>query len=56
MEKFEELKAWADKWDIPYEISEYEDCLYIAFDSITWCDAMFSCNKKTGDYVWYGGD
>ena len=46
MEKFEELKAWADKWNISYEIQEYEDCFYIAFDSITWGDAMFSCNKK----------
>ena len=32
MNMFEELKAWADKWHIPYEISEYEDCLYITFD------------------------
>lgn len=56
MEKFEELKAWADKWHIDYKINEYEDCIYIIFDSISYGDATFSCNKKTGDYTWYGGD
>ena len=30
-EKFEELKAWADKWNINYQISENEDCIYISF-------------------------
>ena len=56
MEKFEELKAWADKWHINYEISENEECICISFDSITYYPAEFHYYPKTGDYDWYGGD
>ena len=58
MNMFEELKAWADKWNIPYTISEYSipDCIDIDFDSQTSVEPTFSYNKRTGDYAWYGGD
>jgi hypothetical protein len=53
---FEELKAWADKWNVKYRIHESETCIYIFFDSISHEDPTFSYNKKTGNYTWYGGD
>jgi hypothetical protein len=32
---FEELKAWADKWNILYAWSEDDECVKIRFDSVT---------------------
>lgn len=56
MDKFEELKAWAEKWNISYSIKDCGTHMEILFDSQTYCDPIFSCNKETGDYIWYGGD
>ena len=54
---FNELKAWAEKWNIPHKIYRNdEDIEEISFDSITYYDATLSYNKKTGDFTWYGGD
>lgn len=53
---FEELKAWAEKWDISHTITEDNDCIRISFDSDTWEDPMFSYHKPTGSHAWYGGD
>ena len=53
---FEELKAWAEKWNIPHEIVERDGWKEISFDSITCYDATLSVNTKTGEFTWYGGD
>lgn len=59
MNMYEELKAWADKWGIPYTETLADDrravnCL--KFDSATDIPAEFQYNPNTGDYAWYGGD
>jgi hypothetical protein len=56
MNMIEELKAWADKWEVGYSVSDIDGNVQIRFDSITWSDPIFSYNKETGRYVWYGGD
>ena len=56
MDMFDELKAWADKWKISYEIVESDGLKEISFNSITYYDATLSYNTSTGDYTWYGGD
>lgn len=56
MNMFEELKAWAEKWNIPHKVVEGDCCDEIYFDSCTYCDPLLSYNKETGDYCWYGGD
>ena len=56
MNMFEELKAWADKWKVPYSIREYDQMIYIDFDTQTYGIPCFSYNKVTGDFTWYGGD
>ena len=56
MNMYEELKAWAEKWNVPHQIVEDDNCVAISFDSITYYDATLNYNKKTGDYTWYGGD
>lgn len=59
MNKYEELKAWADKWGIAYTerpATKKWPINYIVFDSITWCPATFSFNPKTGEHAWYGGE
>ena len=53
---FEELKAWAEKWNVPHQIIEREGWKKITFDSITYYDAILSVNTKTGEFTWYGGD
>ena len=56
MNMFEELKAWADRWGLSYEVREDEELAKIYFEGITYSDPFFSYNKNTGDYLWYGGD
>lgn len=56
MNMFEELKAWADKWNVQYTIREYGQMVYIEFDAQTYGIPQFSYNKETGDFLWYGGD
>ena len=56
MDMFDELKAWADKWKVPYKVAEHDGWKEISFDSITYDDATMSYNSTTGDYTWYGGD
>jgi hypothetical protein len=56
MNMVEELKAWADKWNIPYDRAEDDICIRIWFDSVTSSDPIFSYHKPTGSYAWYGGD
>ena len=56
MNMLEELKAWADKWNIPHAWSEDDECVRIWFDSATSEDPMFSYHKSTGSHAWYGGD
>ena len=56
MDMFEELKAWAEKWNVPYAIKEDDECIRIGFDSVTYEDPMFSYHKPTGRFAWYGGD
>lgn len=56
MDMFEELKAWADKWNVQYCVSENESCSDIYFVSQTYFNPVFSYNKETGDFAWYGGD
>jgi hypothetical protein len=56
MNMFDELKAWADKWGVPYQIAGDDKHKEISFDSITYYDATLSYNANTGDYTWYGGD
>ena len=53
---FDELKAWAEKWKVSYEIEEHDDWKEISFTSITYYDATLSYNISTGEYTWYGGD
>ena len=56
---YEELKAWADKWGIPYtEIlaNNWRAFNSLKFDSVTDLPAEFHYNSNTGDYNWYGGD
>jgi hypothetical protein len=56
MDMFDELKAWADKWKVPYKIVERDGWKEISFDSITYYDATLSYNSNAGEYTWYGGD
>lgn len=56
MDMFEELRAWAEKWNIPHAITEDEECIRIGFDSVTYEDPMFSYNKTADSFAWYGGD
>ena len=56
MNMFEELKAWADKWNVQYIIREYGQMVYIEFEAQTYGIPQFSYNKETGDFLWYGGD
>ena len=53
---FEELKAWADKWGVEYEIVEGDGWKEIAFFSMTIYDATLFYNTKNGKFTWYGGD
>lgn len=56
---YDELKAWADKWGVPYReklANETWAVHQLYFDSITYIDATFCYNPETGDYDWYGGD
>lgn len=53
---FEELKAWAEKWKVPYSACEREGWKEISFMSITYDDAAMSYNTETGEFTWYGGD
>ena len=56
---FDELKAWADKWGIPYvERPANEKWVenVLIFDSITYYPAEFHYDPKSGNYDWYGGD
>ncbi len=52
----EELLAWADKHNVSYQVEEGAEVIQVYFESMTYNDATFSYNKKTGDYCWYGGD
>ena len=56
MKMINELKAWADKWKVPYEVDEFDELIYIKFKSCTWSEAQIEFNKKTGQFTWYGGD
>ena len=56
MDMFDELKAWADKWKVPYKAGEHDGWKEISFDSITYDDATMCYNSITGEYTWYGGD
>ena len=60
MNMFDELKAWADKWGVPYVVETLadENCAVniLKFDSITYNPAEFHYGPKTGVYIWYGGD
>lgn len=59
MNMYEELKAWADKWEIPYTETLADDkraTNSLVFESATDLPAEFSYNPNTGDYAWYGGD
>jgi len=53
---FDELKAWAEKWNVPHKVQEDDDWGAIYFESVTYYDATLDYHKKTGDYTWYGGD
>ena len=59
MNMFDELKAWADKWGVPYiETLADENWAVntLKFDSITYYPAEFHYDPKTRDYDWYGGE
>lgn len=56
MNMFEELKAWAEKWNVTHTITENSKCIEIMFDSATYSNPMLSYNKETGNYTWYGGE
>ena len=59
MNMYEELKAWADKWGIPYtEIlaNDKRAVNTLKFDSMTDFPAEFQYTPDTGDYAWFGGD
>ena len=61
MNMFEELRAWADKWKVPYSVRKYEQenygqVIYIDFDTETYGVPRFSYNTETGNFAWYGGD
>ena len=59
MNMFDELKAWADKWGVPYierSANENQSVNTLTFDSATYYPATFDYDPKTGDYNWYGGD
>lgn len=58
---YEELKAWADKWNIVYTEENYNGELCIRFDGEIFTDATygkgkisFEYNSKTGGYEWSG--
>ena len=48
MNIFDELKAWADKWNIQYTIRDYGSMVYIEFDTQTYGIPQFSYNRETG--------
>ena len=56
MQQLEELKTWADKWKIPYDIRATATTIEMYFIGPCCYDATFSINKLTGDCIWYGGD
>lgn len=59
MNMYEELKAWADKWGIPYTEALANDKRAVntlKFDSMTDFPAEFQYIPDTGDYAWFGGD
>jgi hypothetical protein len=59
MNMYEELKAWADKWGIPYTETLADDKRAVntlVFDSVTDLPAEFHYNPNTGEYNWFGGD
>ena len=55
MNMFEELKAWADKYNVKHTIRDYGNLVYIEFDAQSYGITQFSYNKETGDLQWYGG-
>lgn len=56
MEVIKELIAWADKWNISYELIDRGEMVYVEFESCTWSNAQIAFNRKTGSVAWYGGD
>ena len=56
MNMFEELLAWADKWNIGYTVEEDHVYVTIIFDSPDSMKPAFVYDKETGQPLWYGGD
>ena len=59
MNMFEELKAWADKWGVKYQV--YEPCEQSPYQVITFdcCDnsePLFAYNPTNGWGFWQGGE
>jgi hypothetical protein len=58
---YEELKAWADKWNIAYTEENYNGELCIKFDGKIFTNATygegkvsFEYNSKSGRFKWSG--
>ena len=59
MDMFEELKAWADKWGIKYEVSEPTDKWVfksIVFNCLDYQEPTFNYNPSDGHHYWTGGE
>ena len=56
MNMFEELKAWADKWNVGYTAEEDHTYVTIIFNSPDSMKPAFVYGKETGEFIWYGGD
>ena len=56
MSMFEELKAWADKWNVAYTTEDDHVYDTIVFNGPNYFNAAFVYNRDTGEYEWLGGD
>lgn len=53
---FEELVAWANKWNVGYTVEEDSIYITIIFNGPDSMKPSFVYSKETGEFLWYGGD
>ena len=56
MNMFEELKIWADKWGVKYNVYEQGSYQVITFDCSDNSEPTFNYDKETGWGFWQGGE
>lgn len=54
MNKYEELKKWADKWKIIYveQADDRTPVKQLYFEGVTWNTPVFSYNSETDQHIW----